>query len=239
LIGFLKVGIMVSQSQEHSQDTRQRLMEAAVVAFAEKGFDSVGIREIAQNAKANPAMIAYHFGNKEGLYEATLKWVALNFFTRFQKNVPDIADPDSHDAKSIALSGLKSYMKESISTLIRCGEEAQQSDLLRAAQKLWIQELQSPRESLLNFIIEQFRLSTDRIFACIKVLRPELTAFEMISMIISIRGPILFFHKNFQLLQKVYGAPFSDDELEKLAQHFINFSLRGMGIPDVLTNEGA
>lgn len=50
--------------------TRQRLMEAALALFADKGFAQTSVREIARAASANVAAISYHFGDKAGLYRA-------------------------------------------------------------------------------------------------------------------------------------------------------------------------
>ena len=58
------------------EETRAALISAALAAFGEKGFDAVSTREIALAAKANSAMIAYHFGGKEGLRAACAEHVA-------------------------------------------------------------------------------------------------------------------------------------------------------------------
>jgi AcrR family transcriptional regulator len=55
-----------------STETRENLLRAATQVFAEKGFSGARVDEIAARAKANKAMIYYHFGPKEELYEATL-----------------------------------------------------------------------------------------------------------------------------------------------------------------------
>lgn len=49
-------------------DARTRLVEAATALFVRKGFSGVSIREIADQAAANSALIAYYFGDKEGLF---------------------------------------------------------------------------------------------------------------------------------------------------------------------------
>lgn len=50
-----------------------KLMEAATVLFAAKGYAAVSIRELAKVAGTNSALISYHFGGKEGLYRAVLE----------------------------------------------------------------------------------------------------------------------------------------------------------------------
>jgi len=54
--------------------TRQRLIEAAGEAFAQKGFRNVTVREICARAGANVAAINYHFGDKNGLYAAVIDY---------------------------------------------------------------------------------------------------------------------------------------------------------------------
>jgi TetR/AcrR family transcriptional regulator len=40
---------------------------------AEQGFDACGLREIAARAEVSSAMIAYYFGDRQGLYEAMFR----------------------------------------------------------------------------------------------------------------------------------------------------------------------
>ena len=46
---------------------KQRLLAAAEQLFAEKGFESVAVRDVTQLAKANVAAVNYHFGSRDGL----------------------------------------------------------------------------------------------------------------------------------------------------------------------------
>lgn len=227
---------MTSQSQEHSHDTRQRLMETALLAFAEKGFDGVGVREIAQKAKANPAMIAYHFGSKEGLYEASLRWFAADFFHWLQ-NIPRAPDPSAPDAQKVAASGLRTFIKELFENLVDSNHHKyRMSELLRkAAHKLWSQEMVDPRSGLADLFMGQVRKSADHIIACASILRPDLSKSELEATVACIQGPILFFYRSFDITQAVRCAPYTEDDLKKISQHFIDFSMRGLGLPDVFS----
>jgi AcrR family transcriptional regulator len=55
------------------EESRARLLEAAGQMFADRGFDGVSVRQVAQRAKVNAAAVNYHFGGKGGLYHAVLK----------------------------------------------------------------------------------------------------------------------------------------------------------------------
>jgi TetR/AcrR family transcriptional regulator, regulator of cefoperazone and chloramphenicol sensitivity len=51
-------------------EARTRLLDAALVLFADHGFAKTSTRDIAQAAQANVASIRYYFGDKAGLYRA-------------------------------------------------------------------------------------------------------------------------------------------------------------------------
>lgn len=52
-------------------DTRQRLLDAGTIEFAERGLDA-SIRQICARAGANQAAVNYHFGSKQKFYAEVL-----------------------------------------------------------------------------------------------------------------------------------------------------------------------
>jgi TetR/AcrR family transcriptional regulator, regulator of cefoperazone and chloramphenicol sensitivity len=58
---------------EQDQETRARLLNAAARLFAERGFARVTVRDICKKARANVAAVNYHFGGKDGLYQAVMR----------------------------------------------------------------------------------------------------------------------------------------------------------------------
>jgi AcrR family transcriptional regulator len=58
--------------------TRITLIESAIRLFAERGYDAVSTRDIADLAAANIGSIAYHFGGKPGLRLACAEHVISN-----------------------------------------------------------------------------------------------------------------------------------------------------------------
>ncbi|MDP2319346.1 MAG: TetR/AcrR family transcriptional regulator [Acidobacteriota bacterium] len=53
-------------------DTRDAIFQAAAIAFSARGFDGVGVDDIAAQAQVNKAMIYYHFADKLALYRAVV-----------------------------------------------------------------------------------------------------------------------------------------------------------------------
>jgi AcrR family transcriptional regulator len=62
---------------EKAANSRQRLVDAATELFVQKGYRGVSIREIAERAETNSALISYYFGDKEGLFRQVFKDVAM------------------------------------------------------------------------------------------------------------------------------------------------------------------
>jgi AcrR family transcriptional regulator len=71
--------------------TRERLFEAAVTEFSERGYSGASVRQICQRAKANLAAIKYHFGSKDGLYREVLRGAAAAFADRQELDDTGIA----------------------------------------------------------------------------------------------------------------------------------------------------
>ncbi|RYZ95779.1 MAG: TetR/AcrR family transcriptional regulator, partial [Proteobacteria bacterium] len=53
-----------------SEDTGERLINAAKAVFAEKGFAGSTVKQIADLAGVNVSLISYHFNGKDGLLRA-------------------------------------------------------------------------------------------------------------------------------------------------------------------------
>lgn len=52
------------------QDVKMRLLQAAKKLFANQGFDGTTIRQICEEAGANIALVSYHFGGKDKIFQA-------------------------------------------------------------------------------------------------------------------------------------------------------------------------
>lgn len=59
--------------EKEPQEAKERLLAAGEKLFAEKGLSGVSIRELSNAAGTNSALISYHFGGKDGLYQVILE----------------------------------------------------------------------------------------------------------------------------------------------------------------------
>lgn len=58
-----------------AERTRNNILEAAKIAFSERGYGQVGVREIAAMAGVDASLVNRYFGSKQKLFEAALKAV--------------------------------------------------------------------------------------------------------------------------------------------------------------------
>jgi AcrR family transcriptional regulator len=54
------------------EDTRRRILDAALEVFAAEGYEGASTRFLAERAGVNLPAIQYYFGSKEGLYRAVI-----------------------------------------------------------------------------------------------------------------------------------------------------------------------
>ena len=64
---------MAEKIKRDGSETRAKLVEAGMRLFSDHGFRAVSTRDIAKEAGVNAALISYHFGGKEELFEVVLR----------------------------------------------------------------------------------------------------------------------------------------------------------------------
>jgi len=67
------------KQQQRSIITQEKLLDAAIDAFSEKGFKGTSTRDIAERAGVHHPLITYHFKNKDKLWRAAADRVFRDF----------------------------------------------------------------------------------------------------------------------------------------------------------------
>lgn len=209
-------------------DTRTRLLESAIIHFAAKGFDGAGIREIAKGANANSALVAYHFCGKEGLYLEALRHI----FSRKACHVAQLAAiprVEGAGAREAAIQGLKSHIQAFMQDLMSCNGT---DPVEEAAMALMAREMQAPRPASAALLMEHIQPHIEHLMYCLKTLRPDLSEDALMNMGLSIQGQLLYFRNSLGIVRLIRGNPNYPEDLASLIQHFTDFSLRGLGVPE-------
>ncbi len=72
---------------EQDEQTRARLLRAAVCVFDRKGYAAASVREIVEIAGVTKPALYYHFGSKEGVLTAVLEEAARAFASAMERGI--------------------------------------------------------------------------------------------------------------------------------------------------------
>ena len=97
---------------------------------------------------------------------------------------------------------------------------------------LMAREMQGPREASAPVLMAHIEPYVTYLMACLSLLRPDLDEEALFLMGNSIQGQVLQFRNSLGIIRLLRGNPAFPEDLEKLIQHFIDFSLRGLGVPE-------
>ncbi|WP_243286576.1 TetR/AcrR family transcriptional regulator [Geothrix terrae] len=217
-----------------TSDTRTSLLQAALVCFADHGFDGTSMRMIAEKAGRPLSLLSHHFGNKEGLYLEVFKHI-------FETSTPQLPNP-------ALSSGLEQRDPQAAIRLLReqihfmYQQAAPDAVAARPLQdhraRLWVREFRSPRASLRPLIQQYLGPATNLIRDCIQVLRPELNAAQVAFLGATIMGQVAG-HGTMSGLNKVlwgeyppFGSHFQEAEL------LVDFCLHGLRTSPPISREG-
>ncbi len=144
---------------------RTKLIHVAIEKFGKRGFDAVGTREIAAAVDTPMSSITYHFGGKEGLYQAAAEHIFEYLQTHVAMRLEDLPGPDATREERISLI-CRALRK--IGTFMLSDESA--------GFALFIgREQQDPTEGVLQLMKERIVPIMQGLVRQVLILRPELS----------------------------------------------------------------
>ena len=209
--------------------TRARLVENALPLFARHGYDGVTTRTLSAAANTNISSIAYHFGGKEGLYDAVFAQVR----TDFQRSLTPALTSLSH---GIAVAGrnktgLARVMREFLNSFFNAmlGDPQMQDRIAIVAREfarrsegfgLFYSEAARPLQTALcNMIAASNNVSPDAPETIIQVqcLIGQLVSFLIIRQV---------------LLTRLNWHSFTPERIDLITQEATVIALRALGLED-------
>lgn len=85
---------MMNEVNFEEASTRQRIIDAATVLFANEGLHGASTRAIARESGVNLSLISYYFGGKESLYKAVIQDFVLRVFREIEAVADDFEKAD-------------------------------------------------------------------------------------------------------------------------------------------------
>lgn len=201
------------------EDIKTRLIGVAGEAFAEKGYDAVGIREICHKAGANVAAVNYHFGDKRGLYRACLEHAQSCRVEGFDRS----AWPESYTPADKLRAFIQRMLEEKLNT----ERPAWHQDLM-------LRELSRPSESCREFVESYIRPMAHALGEIMQEIYPHREWTQQTWMIgFSIVGQVLFYQLQQPVIRILMGDEgFKSLTVDGLTDHITRFSLAALGNGD-------
>lgn len=95
--------------QQRAIEARERIIDAAETAFADRGYDGVSTREIAKLADVKHTMISYYFAGKDGLWQAVFDRISGSFVALQKDRLSGLRGVDSTTQLSLLLEEFIRY----------------------------------------------------------------------------------------------------------------------------------
>ena len=119
--------------QARGEDTRRRILVAALDLFAAHGYEGASTRQIAEGAGVNLPAIQYYFGNKEGLYRAIIEDIVADTERHMAEVLPRVrAALEDPAAASPELTELLCQTLEAFVTVVTSGPQVDSRRLIFA-----------------------------------------------------------------------------------------------------------
>lgn len=200
--------------------TRQRVLDAAEILFAEKGFDGVSVRDITSLAGVHLGAVNYHFSGKKGLYLEVFK-------TSWNERAWVLRRP----LEELALQADVSP-EDVIGTLISIFFQIPLSDEgWRRHRQLMIRELDQPSEAFEIMFQSKMRPTVELAGALLsRALGRRMDREEMVLCVLSIIAQGLYFTGARVVVNRLMGREPDPDFVERIVRHVTRFSLEGLGL---------
>ena len=87
-------------------DTEERLLDAALTLFAEKGYEAASVREIIEATGVTRPVLYYYCSSKEDLFKRLVHWKHDEAYRGLGKNVPIVCERSCGDRSPFVLPTL-------------------------------------------------------------------------------------------------------------------------------------
>ena len=199
--------------------TRQRLLEAAGEVFAERGFRDATVRDICQRAGANVAAVKYHFGDKEKLYAAAVRYA----HTCATSHADAVTAAAAAQKKYSPEQRLRLFVHGLFMGIFQEGKPAWHA-------KLMVREMAEPTAVLDEIARTGVKPRVEALGAIVRdVIGPRASKALVHRCARSIVGQILFYHFARPMLERVFAdETFDSARIDELTDHVTAFSLAGL-----------
>jgi AcrR family transcriptional regulator len=200
--------------REPDLETRERLIQAASVLFAEHGFKKVTVREICRASRANVAAVNYHFRDKAGLYREVVQ-MAINEMRQTNELSQHAGEGSTPEDQ------IRAFVRIFVQRLKGGGPHSW-------IHKLMAHEMQEPSEAM-DLVVKQVVLPRFDYLSGVasQIMNLPATDTRVLRAVASLQGQCLMFAKDVPAAMQKTFAPLAGD-LDSMVEHVAEFSIGGM-----------
>ncbi|MDJ0979119.1 MAG: TetR/AcrR family transcriptional regulator [Erythrobacter sp.] len=180
-------------------DTRERLLTAALSQFAERGFYGASIAQIAGELDLTKQALLYYFKRKEDLYSEVLRRISQRLLSAMRSGVDENASPDAQ-FEGMILAIYEEAMKRPLDTRVLLRELLENQERAEKAGSWYLKPFLNEIVEPLNRVEDLMNIPAPRKFAAV---------YQML-------GAIEYFAISRPTLSRMYG----EAEYHRIAQAF-------------------
>jgi len=199
-------------AETKTEQTRDRLLNAAREVFSQQGFQGATVREICRRAETNVAAVNYHFGSKDGLLAEALNFIQLKALQI--ANVKADACPEAR---------LHLFIRDFMMMLLDENNPSSQCQIMA-------RELADPTPALDKIVREAIAPLHKFLGELVReIVGAKTGEAELRRCVYSILGQCLLYRHSHPVLQRLHPKLRYDcKEIEAIAAHIADFSLAGI-----------
>jgi AcrR family transcriptional regulator len=221
-------GLPLRTGTPRAEKTRQDIIDAAGPLFAEKGFKATTVAEICRIAGVNQAAVSFHFGGKEQLYLALVRY-------SYEYGLAQVPMPQ-WPAETPATVKLQDF----ILTFLRRAVADREP---RWPCQLIMRETVQPSKACGEFVRGFVRPNIEVLHGILKEILPADFSEEARRLVgFSIIGQGLFYRAARGVLELMSAGDqplrFDEERLQVLAEHIARFTLAALGVLPPLSTKG-
>jgi len=207
-------------------DTVDRILDAAEVLFAERGFSETSLRMITSKAKVNLAAVNYHFGSKNALIHA----VFARFLTPYSATLENAFDElEAHgNGEAPTLDRILWALAESAARMPQRNDRGI-SIFMRLLGLAYTQS----QGHLRKFLEQEYSDAFGRFMRLLKEATPELSAVDRYWRIQFMLGATAFTMSSSDALIDILETKIGvETSVQEIAARLVPFLAAGMKAPD-------
>jgi AcrR family transcriptional regulator len=213
-------GNEVNGAGGHSEQVRERLLDASEEVMAGEGFDGASVRQITSAAGCNVAAVNYHFGGKENLYIEMFRRRLREMTAKRKEVIEEIMSGRNGPVTLEEL--LEAFSRAFLEPLM---DEEKGRRFIR----LMVREMNTPRLPKRMFYEEVAEPTLRLLGSAMKEIYPQMSDKQLMPCMISVIGQLVHMIRFAETVGvEMMGEQYHFPDLSEWINHVVKFSAAGV-----------